>query len=324
MCLFIPPRRWICRMVTTDNQTSTQENRWLARVQRFRFSEGAYWVMLAPLLAFVVAVAIYPLLFSFRISFFKYRLTDPSQLQTFVGVDNYLRALQDPTVLTALRVTLVYVAGTVIIELLLGLALALLLASEMRTTRFVRSFLLVPMALPPLVVGLVWKSLYNADFGVIPYYLKQMGVSVGRGPLAEPAWAMSAVILIDVWQWTPLLMIIFLAGIKSLPTEPYEAAYADGATRWSRFIHITLPLLKPTILVALLLRTMQSFKVFDTIYATTGGGPGSTTTVLNFHIYTVGMTFFDMGYAASLANVLLVIIAILSALYIMLLERQQL
>ncbi len=311
-------------MVTTDNQTSTQENRWLARVRRFRFSEGAYWVMLAPLLAFVVAVAIYPLLFSFRISFFKYRLTDPNQVQTFVGVDNYLRALQDPTVLTALRVTLVYVAGTVIIELLLGLALALLLASEMRTTRFVRSFLLVPMALPPLVVGLVWKSLYNADFGVIPYYLKQMGVSVGRGPLAEPAWAMSAVILIDVWQWTPLLMIIFLAGIKSLPTEPYEAAYADGATRWSRFIHITLPLLKPTILVALLLRTMQSFKVFDTIYATTGGGPGSTTTVLNFHIYTVGMTFFDMGYAASLANVLLVIIAILSALYIMLLERQQL
>lgn len=311
-------------MVTTDHQISTQENRWLARVRRFRSREGAYWVMLAPLLVFVVAVAIYPLLFSFRISFFKYRLTDPNQVQTFVGVDNYLRALQDPTVLTALRVTLIYVAGTVIIELLLGLALALLLASEMRTTRFVRSFLLVPMALPPLVVGLVWKSLYNADFGVIPYYLKQMGVSVGRGPLAEPAWAMPAVILIDVWQWTPLLMIIFLAGLKSLPTEPYEAAYADGATRWSRFIHITLPLLKPTILVALLLRTMQSFKVFDTIYATTGGGPGSTTTVLNFHIYTVGMTFFDMGYAASLANVLLVIIAILSALYIMLLERQQL
>jgi multiple sugar transport system permease protein len=135
---------------------------------------------------------------------------------------------------------------------------------------------------------------------------------------------MPAVILIDIWQWTPLLMIIFLAGLKSLPVEPYEAAYADGASRWDRFVRITLPLLKPTILVALLLRTMQSFKVFDTIYATTGGGPGSVTTVLNFHIYTVGMTFFDMGYAAALANVLLVIIALLSALYIMLLERQQL
>ncbi|MFO7631579.1 MAG: sugar ABC transporter permease [Caldilinea sp.] len=296
----------------------------MAHIRRFRSGEGAYWVMLLPLLTFVVAVAIYPLLFSFRISFFKYRLTDPNQVQTFVGLDNYLRAMQDPTVLTSLRVTLVYVAGTVILELVLGLALALLLASEMRTTRFVRSFLLLPMALPPLVVGLVWKSLYNADFGIIPYYLKQLGVNVGRGPLAELNWAMPAVILIDVWQWTPLLMIIFLAGIKGLPVEPYEAAYADGATRWDRFVHITLPLLKPTILVALLLRTVQSFKVFDTIYATTGGGPGSTTTVLNFHIFTVGMTFFDMGYAAALANVLLVIIAILSALYIMLLERQQL
>jgi len=311
-------------MGTIHNRTTTEKNHWLSHVRRFRSGEGAYWLMLLPLLTFVVAVAIYPLLFSFRISFFKYRLTDPNQVQTFVGLDNYFRALQDSTVLASLQATLIYVAGTVMIELLLGLALALLLASEMRTTRFVRSFLLLPMALPPLVVGLVWKSLYNADFGVIPYYLKQLGVNVGRGPLAELNWAMPAVILIDVWQWTPLLMIIFLAGIKSLPVEPYEAAYADGATRWNRFVHLTLPLLKPTILVALLLRTVQSFKVFDTIYATTGGGPGSTTTVLNFHIYTVGMTFFDMGYAASLANGLLVIIAILSALYIALLERQQL
>jgi multiple sugar transport system permease protein len=227
-------------------------------------------------------------------------------------------------VLTSLRVTLLYVAGTVLLELALGLGLALLFAAEGRLTRGARSLLLLPMALPPLVVGLVWKSLYNADFGVIPYYLKQLGVDVGRGPLAELGWAMPAVILIDVWQWTPLLMIIFLAGLKSLPVEPYEAAYADGATRWQRFIHITLPLLRPTLLVALLLRTMQSFKVFDVIYATTGGGPGSATTVLNFHIYTVGMTFFDMGYAAALANVLLVIIAILSVLYIVILERQQL
>ncbi len=311
-------------MVTTPNQSPPRSNRFVNRARRAISGEGAYWVMVAPLLAFVVAIAIYPLLFSFRISLFKYRLTDPNQVQTFIGLDNYARAMQDPTVLSALQVTLVYVAGTVILEMVLGLGLALLLTSEVRTTRFVRSFLLIPMALPPLVVGLVWKSLYNADFGVIPYYLKQLGVDVGRGPLAELNWAMPAVILIDIWQWTPLLMIIFLAGLKSLPVEPYEAAYADGASRWDRFVRITLPLLKPTILVALLLRTMQSFKVFDTIYATTGGGPGSVTTVLNFHIYTVGMTFFDMGYAAALANVLLVIIALLSALYIMLLERQQL
>jgi multiple sugar transport system permease protein len=119
-------------------------------------------------------------------------------------------------------------------------------------------------------------------------------------------------------------MFIFLAGIKSLPTEPYEAAIVDGASRWQSFIHITLPLLKPTLLVALLLRTMQSFKVFDIIYATTAGGPGTSTTVLNFQIYKVGLTFFNMGYAAALANILLFIVAILSVFYVMTLERQQL
>jgi multiple sugar transport system permease protein len=189
--------------------------------------------------------------------------------------------------------------------------------------QFIRSSFLMPMAIPPLVVGLIWKSLYNVDFGVIPYYLKLIGLDVGRGPLGEISTAMAAIILIDLWQWAPLLMFIFLAGLKSLPTEPYEAARVDGASRWQSFWAITLPMLKPTILIALLLRTTQSFKVFDIIFATTAGGPGSATTVLNYHIYTVGMTFFDMGYAAALANILLVIVAFLSVLYIMVLERQQ-
>ncbi|NPV78317.1 MAG: sugar ABC transporter permease [Anaerolineae bacterium] len=281
-------------------------------------------MLLSPLLIFVVAVAIYPLFFSFRISLFDYRLTDPNQTQTFVGLKNYIRAFSDTVVIDSLKTTLVYVLGTVTLELALGLGLAMLLSAETQIARVLRSFLIMPMAIPPLVVGLVWKALYNADFGVIPFYMKAIGLNVGRGPLAELKLAMPAVILVDLWQWTPLLMVIFLAGLKSLPTEPYEAAVVDGASRWQSFWFITLPLLKPTALVALLLRTMQSFKVFDTIYATTAGGPGSVTTVLNFHIYTVGMTFFDMGYAAALANILLVVIAVLSVIYIMVLERQQL
>ena len=295
----------------------------MSALRRFKFSELNYLLMLAPLLVFVFAIAIYPLLFSFYISFFKYRLTDPNQIRTFLGLANYLTAFEDPQVIKAVSNTLVFVFGTVTIEMIVGLGLALLLAAETHLIRTIRSFLLIPMAIPPLVVGLVWKSLYNADFGVIPYYLKALGVNVGRGPLGESATAMPAVILVDLWQWSPLLMIIFLAGLKSLPHEPYEAALVDGATRWQRFWYITLPMLKPTILIGLLLRTMQSFKVFDIIYATTAGGPGTATTVLNYHIYTVGMTFFDMGYAAALANILLVIIAVLSVLYIMALERQQ-
>lgn len=286
--------------------------------------EWHYLLMLAPLLIFVLAIALYPLLFSFYISFFKYRLTDPDQLQTFVGLDNYLKAYRDPAVLKALTNTIIFVFGTVTLEILVGLGLALLLTDETPRMQITRSFMLIPMAIPALVVGLIWKSLYNADFGVIPYYLKALGLDVGRGPLGEISTAMPAVILIDLWQWSPLLMVIFLAGIKSLPHDPYEAARVDGATRWQSFIYITLPLLKPVFLIALLLRTMQSFKVFDIIYATTSGGPGSATTVLNFHIFTVGMTFFDMGYAASLANVLLLIVAAISILYVIVLQRQQL
>ncbi|MFN8458385.1 MAG: sugar ABC transporter permease [Anaerolineae bacterium] len=296
----------------------------MSSFRRYINVEPHYLLILAPLLVFVLVISLYPLAFSFFISFFKYRLTDPNQLRTFLGLDNYLNALQDKQVSRALWTTLIFVVGSVTTEIVVGLALALLLSAETRLMRVIRSFLLMPMAIPPLVVGLVWRSLYNVDFGVLPYYLKLLGFNMGRGPLGESAWAMPAVILVDLWQWSPLLMVIFLAGLKSLPAEPYEAAIVDGATRWQRFWYITLPLLKPTLLVGLLLRTMQSFKVFDIIYATTGGGPGSATTVLNYHIYTVGMTFFDMGYAAALANILLVVVAILSILYIMVLERQTL
>ena len=296
----------------------------IKRFRKYLSAEGAYLLMLAPLLIFVFIVAIYPLAFSLFISFFKYRLTDPDQTKTLVGIANYQQAFKDPIVVGSLKTTMKFVVGTVVIELALGLGLALLFSAETRFMRFTRSFLLLPMALPPLVIALVFKALYNTEFGVIPYYLKQMNIDVGRGLLAELSTALPAVMLVDIWQWTPLIMFIFLAGIKSLPIEPYEAAIVDGASRWQSFIHITLPLLKPTLLVALLLRTMQSFKVFDIIYATTAGGPGTSTTVLNFQIYKVGLTFFNMGYAAALANILLFIVAILSVFYVMTLERQQL
>jgi len=286
--------------------------------------EGAYFWLLLPTLIFVAAIAIYPLLFSMGISLFEYRLTDPNQVKTFIGLANYVKAFTDPVILESFKATFLFVLGTVVIEIALGLALAMLLASENAATQFIRSFLLLPMALPPLVIGLVWKALYNVDWGVIPYYAKALGLDMGHGPLAQPGWALPAVILIDVWEWTPLIMFIFLAGIKSLPVEPYEAALVDGASRWKSFIYLTLPLLKPTFLVAVLLRTMQSFKVFDIIYASTAGGPGLETTVLNFQIYKVGMVFFDMGYASALANILLFIVGVLAVIYVMVLERQQL
>jgi multiple sugar transport system permease protein len=292
--------------------------------RRFFMGDGVYLWLLLPMLVFVAAIAIYPLLFSLGISLFEYRLTDPNQTKTFLGLANYAKAFADPTVQGALQATFGFVISTVVLEIIFGLALALLLSAENIVAQFIRSFLLLPMALPPLVIGLTWKALYNVDWGVIPYYAKLIGWNMGRGPLATPGGALPAIVLVDIWEWTPLIMFIFLAGLKSLPTEPYEAARVDGASRWQSFIYLTIPLLRPTFLVALLLRTMQSFKAFDIIYATTAGGPGLETTVLNFQIYKVGMVFFDMGYASALANILLFIVGLLSVIYVMVLERQQL
>ncbi len=299
-------------------------NQLIRTYRRFVSGDGVYFWLLLPLLVYVTAIAIYPLLFSLGISLFDYRLTDPNQTKTFVVLANYAKAFGDPAIRGSLQATFSYVISTVLLETAFGLGLALLLSAENIVSQFIRSFLLLPMALPPLVIGLVWKALYNVDWGVIAYYAKSVGRDMGHGALATPGWAMPAVVLVDVWEWTPLVMFIFLAGLKSLPTEPYEAARVDGASRWQSFIYLTLPLLRPTLLVALLLRTMQSFKVFDVIYATTAGGPGLETTVLNFQIYKVGLVFFDMGYASALANILLFVVGLFSVIYVMVLERQQL
>lgn len=285
--------------------------------------ERAYLLMLAPVLIFVLVIALAPLAYSFLISLTEYRLTDPSQAKPFIGLENYFKAFRDPAVLETLGNTVLFVAGSVTSQVVLGLALAVLLSPETRFMRVLRSLVILPLALPPLVVGLIWKSLYNPQFGAVAYYLKQIGIGPDRGFLGDFNTAMLSILVIDLWQWTPLLMIIFLAGIKSLPTEMLEAAYVDGAGRAQAFFRITLPLLLPVIFIGVLLRTMNAFKIFDIIFATTGGGPGNATSVLNFHIYKVGLTFFDMGYAAALANILLFMIGICCAVYIVLLRRQR-
>jgi multiple sugar transport system permease protein len=285
--------------------------------------ERTHLLMLAPVLVFVLAIALAPLAFSFFISLTDYRLTDPTQAKPFVGIGNYVKAFRDPAVLETLGNTVLFVVGSVFSQVALGLALAVLMSPETRFMRVLRSLAILPLALPPLVVGLIWKALYNPQFGAMAFYLKQLGIGPRRGFLGEFATAMPAILVIDLWQWTPLLMIIFLAGLKSLPADMLEAAYVDGASRIQAFVRITLPMMLPVIFIGVLLRTMNAFKIFDIIFATTGGGPGNATSVLNFHIYKVGLTFFDMGYAASLANILLFMIGVCCAFYIVLLRRQR-
>lgn len=280
-----------------------------------------YLLMAAPITIYVLVVFVWPVAYGIGISLFQYQLTDPTQTRTFVGLGNYVKAFSDASSRTALVNTLVFVVGAVGVEFLVGMGLALLLWRDSRLNQIAAALLLVPIALTPLVAGLVWRAILNADFGVLGYHITRLlGI---RGLTAEPATAMLAVILVDAWQWTPLVMLILLAGLKALPIQPFEAARVDGGSSWAIFRNLTLPMLTPTILLALLIRTMDAFRVFDAIFAMTQGGPGLSTTVLNFYIYKQGLVFFDMGYAASLSTILLVVIGCFSVVYIALIGRQE-
>lgn len=286
------------------------------RKRRFRLGRSSLALWIAPALILVGVFAVYPVAYSIYISFFKYKLTDPTQSQTFVGLGNYVTAMGDPSFVVAARNSLVFVVGAVGFELLFGLGLAVLLNRELPGMGIVRSLLIAPLTLTPLVVALVWGALYNADFGPVSYYLKILGFRLGAGPVGEPSLALASLVVIDVWQWTPLMALLLFSGLRSQPVELHDAAQIDGASGWQRFLHISLPLLKPTILVALVIRTIDALKLFDSVFAITGGGPGRSTEVVNYYIFKVGLTFFDIGYAAAMSNLLLVVIVIMSALYL--------
>nr|WP_279611427.1 sugar ABC transporter permease [Thermostichus vulcanus] len=180
---------------------------------------------------------------------------------------------------------------------------------------WVRALLLTPMALAPVVAALVWRALYNPDFGLVSQLLRGLGIPLGRGLVGEAHTALWALIWVDIWQWTPLLAITLFAGLQSQPPELLQAAQLDGANGWQGFRYISLPLLRPVLTVALLLRAMELFKIFDSVFVITGGGPGRATEVLNYHIFKVGLTFFDVGYGAALSVLLMGIVSVFLALY---------
>jgi multiple sugar transport system permease protein len=289
------------------------------KIQRrgYDYRRRILW-FLVPISVFMLLFFLYPVLYEVYISFFDYSLGGE---KTFVGAGNYLKMAQDEQFVNSLKTTAVFLVVTVSLQLIIGLGIALLFHLESIMMNIVRTLILIPTVFTPLVAGLVWKSLYHPDLGTVTYYLRALGFDIGRGLLVERNLALAAIIVIDVWEWTPLMVIILLAGLKSLPTEPYEAGKIDGAGKLQLFRFITIPLLKPTITVALLIRTLDAMKIFDIIWATTNGGPGTSTTVANLRIYELGIQQLKVGYAASLANVLLVVGVILGIIFIRSLYR---
>jgi multiple sugar transport system permease protein len=276
-------------------------------------------LLLTPALAVLLSLSIYPLIYSITISL---------QRETADGLNwtlaNFARLGSDSFFLTAMAHTFVYAAAALVFEFSIGLGLALLLNTQMRGRGFFRATLLVPMMLPTVVVGVVWRLMLNANFGAINGTLKEFGLNTESLTwTASPRLAFLSVIVVDVWQWTPFVFLVLLAGLQAIPQEPYEAALIDGSSRWQTFRYVTLPLLKPAILIALLLRTMDLLRVFDQIFILTEGGPGFATETISLYIYRTAFRFFDFGYAAAMSFVLLALTNVISTIYIRLLQTKE-
>jgi multiple sugar transport system permease protein len=276
-----------------------------------RIPPGLIWV--APALTVLAALSLYPLLYLIKVS-----LTDAHGFT----LAHYTRLFQDRLFTVAAAQTLLYALTALTLEFFLGLALALLVDSLTHGRAFVRASLLAPMLLPPVVAAVIWRLIYNPEFGVLNGMLRQLGFHT-----ANLTWtsgrtsAMLSVILVDVWQWTPFMFLLLTAGLQAIPAEPLEAARVDGAGYRRTLVDVILPLLKPTILLALLLRSMDLLRIFDQIFILTQGGPGSATETVSMYIYRTAFRFSNFGYAAAMSFVGLVITTLAARTLMRLINR---
>jgi len=265
---------------------------------------GPYIVM-APGLLLLALFAIYPTIFLVKVSFQKYSPINAEN--PFVGLQNYINLFQDHNFWNALKVTGIFVVTAVTIEFVLGMALALLLNQQILGKRIFRTLILLPVVMTPTVVGLMFRFMMNEQYGVLNYFIELLGFQ-RTAWLSNPELALPALIITDIWQWTPFMAIILLAGLQGIPDDPIEAAKIDGANKWQIFIYVTIPMLSKIISIALLLRTIDSFRIYDTIYMMTNGGPVNVTSTLSWIVYDKGFKFLDFGYGAAICVILLIIV----------------
>jgi multiple sugar transport system permease protein len=255
----------------------------------------------------MAVVAVYPLIYGIRASFDRYRF---GLNLGSAGLDNYRNVIHDSTFWTAIGTTAKYVFFAVVIETLLGLGLALMVSREIRLSRFFRVGLILPMTIAPVVVGVVWRLMYASDIGVVNPVFSSLGLGT-PDVLAHEGSAFIGVVVVDVWEWTPLLFLIILAGLQSLPQEPLEAARVDGAGPVRLFFEHTLPLLMPVLLVAVVLRLIDAVGTFDQIYVLTKGGPGVSTQLISIYAYNTAFLFTQYGQAAAMLVFVLAFLTIM-------------
>lgn len=277
-------------------------------------------IFLVPSMTVLAVILVYPLAYSLGLSFYNYYLPVPRT--TFVGLDNFRFILGDDAFWEALGVTARFTGAAVAIEVVLGIAVALLLDSRIPCRRFVNTVVLLPMAITPAVAGLLMRWMFESNWGLVNYFLGLVGVR-GPGWTGDPAWALWSIIFADVWQNTPFVILVVYAGLQSVPVEPLEAAMVDGASRAQTLAHVVFPFLRPLVLFVLIIRSMDAFRIFDQVFVMTGGGPGTTTQTITFYNYVMAFRQLRMGRASALGVITLLILSLVIGAWIYLLYRRE-
>lgn len=278
---------------------------------------------LLPSFIFVAIFSLFPIFESFRLSFYRLILTLPWLGQKIVGWQNYIDLWEDPVAMESLLTTLIFVGVTIPLELLFGLGIALVLNDVFHGRGLLRAVVLIPWAIPTVVSSQMWRFIFNDRYGLINFIFFGADVSRYVAPLADPHLALVAIMAAEIWKTTPFAALILLAGLQGIPDDLYEAASVDGATAWQKFRHVTLPLIKPALLLALLFRTIDSLRVFDLVFVTTQGGPADATNVLQFYGYKKTFAEGMVGYGSAIAVAVFLMSLIFSLAYLRFLQTSR-
>jgi len=280
--------------------------------------------LIVPAILVLLSIYILPFIYNLRLSFEEWVLTRP-YIRKWVGFSNYVSLFQDDVFWSCLRVTSIIVVVSVTISFFVGFLIAYLLSEYLGKRQLIRTFVLIPMMVCPGVIGLFWRAMFNPQIGLANYILRIIGMGAlvpEAGFTGDPKWVLWAVAGVDIWQWTPFMILVLLAGMESLSISLFEAAEMDGASSWQKIIYLTFPLLRPIIIIALLIRTIDAFRLFDIVWTMTRGGPGHLTETFSLFIYKVAFQHLNMGYAMAAAVIMLCMAIVIANCYLKFLKEE--
>jgi multiple sugar transport system permease protein len=280
------------------------------------------YLMTAPAILTITVLILLPLAYSVVLSLYKWRLLEMNRPKQWFGLGNYWRLLTDSGLATALGNTALFVVGAVAVELMLGFVVALALFNINRGRKLANAVILLPMIITPVITALLWRYLLDPQFGIVAQVMTLFGGNGGIDVWGSSSLALPGLVLVDIWQWTPFVILVIHAGMLGISSELFEAAAIDGAGQLRVALSVILPAIRPQILLVLLFRTMDTYRIFDIVFVLTRGGPGTASDTVGLYTYRTGFTYTEMGYAMALSLFILVTVAVISSVYIRLLRRE--